>query len=182
MPDRTIVWGDPADAGTKYRTQDDDPAGGGNFVVAEDTDGNTVLLQWNPDAGTAGQWEYSGPVDLGGNDLTSVGTATVDALEAGSLDSKNGWTDVTSSRSLNTTETNDTGRDLEVRVELRASSDATIIGHAHIVDGVSISRRRDVYETGDSVVIYFSVAAGSTYEIAGFADTADFAIDKWFEQ
>jgi len=83
MPDRTIVWGDPADAGTKYRTQDDDPAGGGNFVVAEDTDGNTVLLQWNPDAGTAGQWEYSGPVDLGGNDLTSVGTATVDAPEAG---------------------------------------------------------------------------------------------------
>jgi len=79
MPDRTINWGDPNDAGTKYRTQDDDPAGGGNFVVAEDTDGNTVLLQWNP---TASQWEYGGAVDLGGNDLTSVGTATVNALEA----------------------------------------------------------------------------------------------------
>ena len=82
MPDRTIVWGDPADAGTKYRTQDDASAGGGNFVIVEDLDGNTVLLQWNP---TAGQFEYQGPVDMGGNDLNNVGAATVDALEADSL-------------------------------------------------------------------------------------------------
>ena len=82
MPDRTIVWGDPADAGTKYRTQDDASAGGGNFVVAEDLDGNTMLLQWNP---TASQWEFGGPVDMGGNDLSNVGTASVTALEAGGL-------------------------------------------------------------------------------------------------
>jgi len=79
MPDRTLNLGDPADAATKYRLRDDDPAGGGNLVLAEDLDGNTVLLQWNP---TAGQWEYGGPVDLGGNDLTGVGSATVNALEA----------------------------------------------------------------------------------------------------
>jgi len=82
MPDRTIVWGDPADAGTKYRTQDDASAGGGNFVIVEDLDGNTVLLQWNP---TAGQFEYQGPVDMGGNDLSNVGAVTVDALEAESV-------------------------------------------------------------------------------------------------
>lgn len=82
MPDRTLNWGDPADAGTKYRTQDDDPAGGGNFVVAEDTDNNTVLLQYNP---TASQWEYAGPVDMGSNDISNVGTISTNALEAAEI-------------------------------------------------------------------------------------------------
>jgi len=93
MPDRTIVWGDPADAGTKYRTQDDASAGGGNFVIVEDLDGNTVLLQWNP---TAGQFEYQGPVDMGGNDLNNVGTASVTALEAGqaAIGGWNAWTEI----------------------------------------------------------------------------------------
>jgi len=77
MPDRTINWGD-SQLAAKYQSGDSDPAGG-DFVVAQRADGSQVLLQWND---TAGQWESTGDVDLGGNDLNSVGAATVGTLEA----------------------------------------------------------------------------------------------------
>jgi len=80
MPDRTINWGD-SQLDAKYQTGDSDPTGG-DFVVAQRADGSQVLLQWND---TAGQWESTGDVDLGGNNLNSVGTATVSALEADSI-------------------------------------------------------------------------------------------------
>lgn len=73
MAERTLNFGaDATDA--KYQIEDSgDP---GDFVLARDTDGSVVLLQWND---TAGAWEYGGPVDLDGNDLTDAGTTVYDA-------------------------------------------------------------------------------------------------------
>lgn len=71
MVDRRINFGDPADAGTRYQIEDDaNAAGGGNFVLAKDLDGGTVLLQYNP---TSDAFEYVRAVDLGGEDVTGVG-------------------------------------------------------------------------------------------------------------
>ena len=82
MPDRTINWGDSETEAT-YQTGDDDPAGGGNFVVARDTDGGTTLLEWDP---AAGEWVARGDVDLSGNDLSAnaidAEVVSADALEA----------------------------------------------------------------------------------------------------
>jgi len=78
--DRTLNWGDPADAGTRYRTRDDDPAGGGNFVVVEDLDGGLIPLQYNP---TTGKVETAVPVDTGSNDITTTGAVSAATLEAG---------------------------------------------------------------------------------------------------
>ena len=82
MPDRTINWGD-SETEASYRTQDDDPAGGGNFVVVEDLDGGLIPLQYNP---TTGKVETAVPIDTGSNDITTTGAVSAGTLEAdGSL-------------------------------------------------------------------------------------------------
>ena len=78
MPDRTINWGD-SETEASYRTQDDDPAGGGNFVVVEDLDGNLIPLQYNP---TSGALETAVPIDTGSNDITTTGEVSAGTLEA----------------------------------------------------------------------------------------------------
>lgn len=71
MVDRRINFGDPADSGTRWQMEDDEnAAGGGNFVLAKDLDGNTVLLQYNP---TSDAFEFVRAVDMGGEDVTGVG-------------------------------------------------------------------------------------------------------------
>jgi len=64
---RRINWGD-GEADAKYITEDTGTPG--DFVVAEDTDGNTVLLKYDD---TAGEWVYGGPVNMGGSDISNVG-------------------------------------------------------------------------------------------------------------
>src|SRR6056297_2726204 len=76
MPDRTINFGESETEAT-YQIQDTDgAAGGGNFVIAKDTNANTVLLEYAPGTDT---WEYAGDVDLNGGTLT-----------AGSVNTENG--------------------------------------------------------------------------------------------
>lgn len=59
---------------TDARYQIEDTGDGADFVLARDTTGAVILLQYNA---TTGQWEYGGPVDLAGNDLSGVGVLTV---------------------------------------------------------------------------------------------------------
>ena len=77
MSDRTAFFGETLEA-ARYRFGDTS-TDGGNYIVAEDLDGERVLLQFDYDAD---EWQYAGDVDMGGGDLNSVGTARVDALEA----------------------------------------------------------------------------------------------------
>lgn len=70
MAERRIVWG-PDEATAKYRTGDTE--GDTNFAVVEDTDGSTVLLEWD-DTASPSEWVVRGPVNLNANDLDSVGT------------------------------------------------------------------------------------------------------------
>ena len=67
MSDRTINWGD-SEVEAVYQTGDDDPDGGGNFVVARDTDGGVTLLEYDP---VAGEWVAREDVNLDGNDLSA---------------------------------------------------------------------------------------------------------------
>ena len=89
MSDRTINFGESESEAT-YQIQDTDSTGGGNFVVAKDTNANTVLLQYDPDTDT---WEYAGDVDMNGGNVSGVGTLTAesvntDALRVGGADSE----------------------------------------------------------------------------------------------
>lgn len=76
MSDRTINFGESETEAT-YQIQDTDSTGGGNFVVAKDTNANTVLLQYDPAADT---WEYAGDVDMNGGNVSGVGTLTADSV------------------------------------------------------------------------------------------------------
>jgi len=68
MSDRTINFGESETEAT-YQIQDTDgAAGGGNFVIAKDTNANTVLLQYNP---STDAFEYAADVDLSGSNLTA---------------------------------------------------------------------------------------------------------------
>jgi len=76
MADRTINFGESETEAT-YQIQDTDSTGGGNFVLARDTNANTVLLQYDPATDT---WEYAGDVDMNGGNVSGVGTLTADSV------------------------------------------------------------------------------------------------------
>ena len=83
MSDRTINFGESETEAT-YQIQDTDSTGGGNFVVAKDTNANTVLLQYDPGADT---WEYAGDVDMNGGKVSGVGTLTAESVNTEEIDS-----------------------------------------------------------------------------------------------
>ena len=84
MSDRTINFGESETEAT-YQIQDTDSTGGGNFVVAKDTNANTVLLQYDP---TTDTWEYAGDVDMNGGNVSGVGTLTADSVNTDDLESE----------------------------------------------------------------------------------------------
>ena len=84
MSDRTINFGESETEAT-YQIQDTDSTGGGNFVVAKDTNANTVLLQYDPDTDT---WEYAGDVDINGGNVSGVGTLTAESVNTEDVDAE----------------------------------------------------------------------------------------------
>ena len=88
MSDRTINFGESETEAT-YQIQDTDSTGGGNFVVAKDTNANTVLLQYDPATDT---WQYAGDVDMNGGNVSGVGTLTAESVNTGELGTENSAT------------------------------------------------------------------------------------------
>ena len=86
MSDRTINWGD-SEVEAVYQTGDDDPDGGGNFIVARDTDGGVTLLEYDP---VAGEWVARDDLNLDGNDLSAN---AIDAAEVSANDYNDGAID-----------------------------------------------------------------------------------------
>lgn len=76
MPERTIDWGG---ANSPYETHVDRD-NNGRVVLAEDTSGNTVLLEYDEGAG---EWVYGGPVNMDGADVSNVGTLDANAIDTG---------------------------------------------------------------------------------------------------
>lgn len=70
MPDRRINFGADATEAT-YAMGDDDPAGGGNFVLVEDLGGDVRLLEWVP---AESSFEVRGTVEMNGESLAGVGS------------------------------------------------------------------------------------------------------------
>jgi len=79
MPERTISWGG---ANSPYETHVDRD-GNDRVILAEDTDGNTVLLEWD---GAAGEWVYGGPVNMDGADVSNVGTLDANVIDTGEIE------------------------------------------------------------------------------------------------
>lgn len=85
MPERDIYFGaDATDA--QFRTGDD-PAED-RFVVAEDTDSGTILLEWDD---AVGEWVSRGPVNMSGNDVTNVGALDATSITTDKIDTVDGF-------------------------------------------------------------------------------------------
>lgn len=71
--ERDLFWGaDATDA--QFRTGDDQPSD--RFVLLEDTDAGTILLEYDD---AAGEYVYRGPVNMDGNALSGVSDLTVNS-------------------------------------------------------------------------------------------------------
>lgn len=82
MPERTIDWG----AGNSPYETHVDRNDNGRVVLAEDTTGGTVLLEYDESANSgAGGWISRGPVDLSSNDLSGVGALTASSVRTDEL-------------------------------------------------------------------------------------------------
>ena len=90
MPDRQIDYGEDETDAT-YRSGDaGGTAGGGNFVVAELL-GDRVLMEWD---NTANEWVLRGPVNMSGENVSSVGTLTATDVVADSVNTEEVSTNV----------------------------------------------------------------------------------------
>lgn len=82
--ERRINFG--ADA-TDARYAIEDTGDGANFVLARDTTGGTVLLEYDD---SAGEWVNRGGVNMDGNDISNVGTVTANSVSTGEINNGQG--------------------------------------------------------------------------------------------
>jgi len=194
--DGTINFGDDA-ADARYRMQDTSSTGG-NFVLAEDLDGGTVLLEYDY---SASEWVSRGPVNLDGNDITNAGSVSADTLEAADVGITDRLTEhhyetdpseTSGSRSINTTYQNTTGTAFNVIVRFTATADSTSVSVNIGVAETSSAASNDA-NTDDSIETTVNTGGVSRfavvlvpdryyYRLNAFGDTADYEINKIYER
>jgi len=81
MADRTINFGSDSTEAT-YQIQDDDPAGGGDFVI-RDTDANLAILSYDQ---TNDEWDFAATANFNSNDITDITSLTADTINVDTLD------------------------------------------------------------------------------------------------
>ena len=81
MADRTINFGSDSTEAT-YQIQDDDPAGGGDFVI-RDTDANLAILSYDQ---TNDEWDFAATANFNSNDITGITSLTADTINVDTLD------------------------------------------------------------------------------------------------
>ena len=150
MSDRTINFGESETEAT-YQIQDTDTTGGGNFVVAKDTNANTVLLQYDPGTDT---WEYAADVDMNGGNVSGVGTLTADSVNTEQADITNA-TILQTSTGYETVE----GTDPDDRLD-NALSKATE-GDAIYLENAEYSKERTGTDSIDVRVALYGVSQES---------------------
>jgi len=124
-----------------------------------------------------------GSLEMNGGDVNNAGTVGTEALEADKADTRSGYNDVTSSRSFNTTETNNTGSDLDVIVTAESTADATDIILYSKVGGTATDQNYDPSaDSGSRYSVKVTVPNGSDYEVNLSGDVSQINLQTWVEQ
>ena len=147
-----------------------------------DSNGNVVGSLFQNADGNVEIQDETGTGSVFGPD--GIVTPAIDAESASveSLDSRQGYTDVASSRSLDTQETNNTGSDLDVAVTVISDADATDINARINVDGVRVDAHRRTADEFERVSYQATIPNGSTYIVEALGDTANYSLVEWVEQ
>jgi len=190
MPDRTINFGESETEAT-YQIQDTDgAAGGGNFVVAKDTNANTVLLEYQPASDT---WEYAGDVDMNGGNVSGVGTLTANSVNTGSLATnyEDGSEEV-ANRSFGQTYQNQNDYDIRVFIistQLAGGETGVLdvyVEESSFSTGQNINRLDRSQADGDTAInrgiVSFKVPSGYHYLVDNSGDIGSADIANWDER
>lgn len=109
-------------------------------------------------------------------------TVTANTVNTESLDTGRTWQNVTSSRSLDTQETNTTDSEIEVAVTINPTADGTRLGAFFNVDGGDVISTAAVKNSNNQTDLGpVKVSTGSTYEVETFGDTSNLELSKWEE-
>jgi hypothetical protein len=107
--------------------------------------------------------------------------ANVEALEADEVSTARTWQNVTSSRSINTSEQNNTNGEIKATVAIESNSDGTLIGANWDNDVSNSDIVDDVVDSGERVTLQTTIPAGASYKINQFSGTTDSSLASWLE-
>jgi len=139
---------------------------GGDLVIRDS--GGSIVLRRDEGAGT---WDFVS------GDLTGIAS-----LEAAKADTRGGYSELSSSRALDTTETNNSGSDMNVSINLVPTSDGSFIRARLKVGGENVSRYKKICDLNEGGNVSAVVPDGSTYQLEAFGDTANYELQTWYEQ
>jgi hypothetical protein len=115
-----------------------------------------------------------------------VDRVVTDLVDTDALDSRQGYQDVTSSRSLDTWYQNTTGADLNVSFWVQADSGSTTMAPRLSVNSsqsdLYVAREQDTVDSGDRFTLTATVPDQYYYRAVSFGDTSSYSLDKWVEQ
>jgi len=136
-------------------------------------------------------WRYDGSAldwvaGFGADGDPVPGTSYFESLEAGNIDSKNGYEAKTASRSIGTWYQNTTGGDLNVAVSVNCDTDSQIF---HILLDVSETQTQnrvdqfieDPSSSGTRITVTSTVPDGFYYRVVNNAG-ANASLQRWVEQ
>jgi len=109
----------------------------------------------------------------------SVDTTT---LEAAKADTRGGYSELSLSRALDTTETNNSGSDMNVSINLVPTSDGSFIRARLKVEGENVSRYKKICNLNEGGNVSAVVPDGSRYQLEALGDTANYELQTWYEQ
>jgi len=112
-----------------------------------------------------------------------AGQVDANSVNTEQADTRTGYTEVSSSRSFNTTETNNTGADLDVSVVAISDSSDTDMNIDIRQGGLVVDKTRiPSAANAERASVQATIPAGSDYTVRAFKDLADYSIDTWVEQ
>lgn len=181
MPERTIDWGG---SNSPYETHVDRD-GNDRVILAEDTDGNTVLLEWD---GAAGEWVYGGPVNMDGADVSNVGTLDASVIDVDLLNfDMEAYRNETPTRDRGTWYQNTAKRPLLVEIGISASASTDLNlnietdSSASATNAIKMDRQRlTSASSGDRLSGTAIVRPGWYYRESNFEST-DTSVEFWTE-
>jgi hypothetical protein len=130
---------------------------------------------------------------LGGSAAASTGTAGqvgtqsdrpdvfADTVNTVDLSTDRSWSDVTASRSLDSSFTNNSNSEKQVSVNLTVTGSNVRVIARGVVSGIENLPRVDTVTSG-VVNLSFIVGVGESYKIESFGQTSDYSIRDWFER
>ena len=113
---------------------------------------------------------------------TVTNDVSAGSLSVGDLDTGRTWQDVSSSRSIDTTETNNTDSEIIVYVTVEADADGTDIGVQWLDQDQNDVQRLDItLDSGNRLPIQTVVKPGEDYRLNSFGETENTSIQRWSE-